>query len=84
MVGQRVNGFRTEEFQEVFQAFREHRRKLKAPMTARAEMLIMRRLADLSEEDAIACLDMSIERGWKGVFPENLKQEEPAKSWWQE
>lgn len=57
-------------------AFREHRTKLKHPMTKRAEELIVGKLEKIWNErghDPAAVIDQSIVEGWRGVFP--LKDE---------
>lgn len=56
---------------DVMKAFREHRRKLKAPLTQRAEELLIKKLEAIHRDrghDPTAVLEQSIERGWKGVF----------------
>lgn len=56
---------------DVMKAFREHRLKLKAPLTQRAEELLIKKLEAIHAEhghDPTAVLEQSIERGWKGVF----------------
>lgn len=58
--------------EEVFAYFREHRRRLHAPMTEYAETLIRRKLERIEREhghDPVEVLQQSIEEGWKGVFP---------------
>jgi len=59
-------------FDQVFNEFRKHRKKLKKPMTDYAEHLILKKLDRLSnghQPTAIAILEQSIEQGWQGVFP---------------
>ena len=53
--------------------FKEMRRKIRAPMTPRAEALIIRSAERLKAagHDPVACMELSIERGWKGVFAPN-------------
>lgn len=55
---------------DVWRAFRDHRTKLRAPLTAHAEKLILRKLEDLHRRghDPTAVLEQSITAGWKGVF----------------
>lgn len=51
--------------------FRKHRKKLKAPMTDHAETLILCKLEKWRVEcgaNPIEVLEESIERGWRGVF----------------
>jgi hypothetical protein len=62
---------------DALKAFREHRVKLKAPMTPRAEELMIGKLEAIFNDhghDPAAVIDQSIAHGWKGVFP--LKQED--------
>lgn len=59
-----------------FEAFIEHRKKLKAPMTHLAQTRLVAELSRLREDgnEPHAVLDQSILNGWKGVFP--LKQQQ--------
>lgn len=60
-------------------AFRDHRVKIKAPMTPRAEELMIGKLEGIYREhghDPTAVIDQSILNGWRGVFP--LKNEQEA------
>lgn len=61
-----------------FEAFIEHRKKLKAPMTQLAQTRLIAELSRLREDgnEPHAVLDQSILNGWKGVFP--LKQQAGA------
>lgn len=61
-----------------FEAFIEHRKKLKAPMTHLAQTRLVAELSRLREDgnEPHAVLDQSILNGWKGVFP--LKQQAGA------
>ena len=57
---------------EAMSSFREHRRKIKAPMTKRAEELIVRKLEEIHREhghDPTKVMEQSILNGWRGVFP---------------
>lgn len=54
---------------ETAAAFCEMRSKLRAPLTIRAAENIAKKLQ--SAPDPEACANLSIENGWKGVFPEN-------------
>lgn len=56
---------------ESFEAFEEHRKKLKAPMTPLAKSRLIAELSRLREDgnEPVAVLDQSILNGWKGVFP---------------
>lgn len=56
--------------------FKEHRRKLRSPMTERALTLMLNELDRLAstDDEKIAIINQSIANGYKGVFP--LKKEE--------
>lgn len=56
--------------QELWAGFRKHRQALRAPMTDRAESLLLKRLQEkaLLGEDCTAIIEQSIEQGWKGLF----------------
>ena len=60
---------------ESWEAFREMRRKIKAPLTPYAEKLVIRELVKLKTAglDPQACLDQSIMLGWRDVFPVRQK-----------
>ena len=61
---------------DTLKAFREHRTKIKAPMTKRAEELMIGKLERIHAQhghDPTAVVEQSIMEGWKGVFP--LKDE---------
>lgn len=55
---------------ETWTAFKEHRQRLRKPMTAKAAELIITKLDTLrgQGDDPKAVLEQSIERGWQGVF----------------
>lgn len=65
----------SDELNEALNAFIEHRKKLKKPMTEHAVKLTLSKLkkmtADVDEQ--IQILNQSIEKGWQGIFP--LKDE---------
>lgn len=57
---------------EIWRDFKEHRRKLRAPMTERAERAILKKLEAIKAEhghDPLAVLEQSIIKGWRDVFP---------------
>ncbi len=60
---------------ESWQAFIEMRKRIKAPLTAYAEKLVIRELVKLKSagHDPQACLDQSIMLGWRDVFPVRKK-----------
>lgn len=59
------------ELADALNAFAEHRKKLKKPMTDYAKKLLLKKLQKLAktEQEQIAILNQSIENGWQGVFP---------------
>jgi hypothetical protein len=54
----------------LWQAFLEHRRKLRAPMTLKAQELAIAKLERFRNAgiDPAATIEASIENGWKGLF----------------
>lgn len=59
------------ELADALNAFAEHRKKLKKPMTDRAKELMLSKLSKMAstEQEQIAILNQSIVNGWQGVFP---------------
>jgi hypothetical protein len=55
---------------ESWAGFEENRKRIKAPLTARARQLTINNLLKLKDsgEDPVACLDQSTQLGWRGVF----------------
>lgn len=51
--------------------FKEFRKKIKKPLTPKAEQLLLSKLNNLASDDTtkIAILEQSILNGWQGVFP---------------
>ena len=68
------------ELTEALNAFAEHRKKLKKPMTDYAKKLLLSKLKKLgrTEEEQIAILNQSIENGWQGIFA--LKHDSSGKT----
>lgn len=69
------------DLEKAFDDFRVMRKKIKAPLTERAEELAVKKLMDLSKGDkatAIAIINQSILSSWKGLFPLDQKKA-PAK-----
>lgn len=63
---------REEDFQEVLFYFKEHRKKLKKPLTDYAELLTICKLEDMfgdRKDMAIKSMEQSMELGYLGVFP---------------
>lgn len=70
--------------QKTWKEFKSHRQKLKAPMTPKAEDLLIKKLDRLRQEgnNPVAVIERSIECGWKGVFPlkpEHTSRDSPNK-----
>lgn len=70
---------------DVAESFISHRHKLKKPMTPRAAELIAGKLR--KAPDPVACVELSIIKGWQDVFPENPAAQRKATSaagsdWW--
>lgn len=63
--------------------FKEFRKKIKKPLTPKAEQLLLSKLNNLASDDTtkIAILEQSILNGWQGVFPlkEDRQQQQPVK-----
>lgn len=66
------------EFIEAFNDFKEMRKKIRKPLTQRAEQMIINRLNQLSndEETQIEILNQSILNGWQNVYPLKNKRED--------
>lgn len=72
-----VLGGLSDRMREAMAAFVEHRKGMKAPLTAQALKLTLGQLEKLApgnEAMKVAILEQSMQRGWKGVFA--LKAEE--------
>ena len=54
---------------EAWSEFVLHRKTMKPPLTKLAEKKLIKKLSALSLDDQVACIDESIENGWKGLFP---------------
>lgn len=67
-LGTLTTKFASKAFREAFNGFCEHRGK---SMTPRSKKMILKKInAECrSERHAIHTLNLSVERGWKGVFP---------------
>ncbi len=61
------------------QAFIEHRNALRAKLTHQGARLIVGKLKDRPEHERKACIEASIENGWRGVFPPDAKGKAQAK-----
>lgn len=60
--------------ESVWTGYVEHRRAKRARLTDHAVKLLTRKLEDLSQSQADRCLELSIENGWTGVFPEQVQK----------
>lgn len=60
--------FENQEFTEAFDGFIENRKNLRAPLTPRALILILKKLPSDNPSLATQMVDQSVERGWKSVF----------------
>ena len=61
-----------EELREVAEAFVDHRKALKSPVTGNALKLAIKKAKKYAKDDldmTIAIIEQSMERGWKGIFP---------------
>lgn len=64
--------------------FKEHRKKMRKPMTEYAITLLIKKLNDFypgNVEKQVRCMQESIENGWQGVF--KLKEDKGSKESWQ-
>ena len=71
-----------DELKDVAEAFVEHRKALKAPMTANALRLAIKKAKKYANDDldtTIAIMEQSIENGWKGIF--ELKDKKKERGW---
>jgi hypothetical protein len=59
--------------EDAWKGFEDIRKKLRKPLTDRARELTVKGLEELRSrgEDAVACLNQSVQRGYSGVFPVN-------------
>ena len=60
--------FESQEFKDAWKDFKEHRRKLRKPMTTRAEIGQLKKLDGLDEKTAIKWIDTAIVKGWQGIY----------------
>jgi hypothetical protein len=67
-----------DEFEAAIEFFKDHRKKLKKPMTDHAVELLKSKLETLAPNDKkqqIALINHAIEKGWQGVYPiDNFKK----------
>lgn len=60
--------FDSKEFKQSWNGFLEHRRRLRKPMTDRAQVLALKKLPHDNEAEAIRWIDNAVEKGWQGIF----------------
>lgn len=68
--------------EEAMERFRKHRKAIRKPLTEDAYRLTLKKLEELApgdEQQQIAIIDQSIQRGWNGVFPLNYNAIPSAK-----
>jgi hypothetical protein len=69
---------------EAWLGFSEMRKKIKKPLTDRAERLLMKKLSDIRDmgHDPNDALDQSVVNCWTGVFPVrgDVRSQQPAES----
>ena len=65
----------TPSFIEAWDYYVDNRTKMKAKMTHRAKELALKKLSKYPVDVAIEALELSVENGWKGVFPESVMRE---------
>ena len=68
----------TPAFKEIWEAWLEVRKKIKAPNTTRALELSLKKLHRYPIKTSILMLEQSVERGWRGVFPIKDIKNSPA------
>lgn len=61
--------FDSPEFRKAWLDFREHRKQIKAPLTVLGATRLLSKCQRFGEPTALESIDLSIENGWKGLFP---------------
>lgn len=59
----------TDEFEGLWEEFREFRKAKKEPMTPRAEARLLKKLSYDTHEVACLKVEQSLDLGWIGIFP---------------
>jgi hypothetical protein len=70
-------------FKETWKDFKEHRKKLKKPMTARAEkdnLKDVEKYSNMDVEKATQLVEYAIKRGWHGIYPIPKEEKLPDKN----
>lgn len=65
---QPVPPFNSVGFTEALNAFRDHRKEIKEPLTVRAEEILFKKLSKWGELQAIEALENAVLNRWRGVF----------------
>lgn len=55
--------------------FEQHRKEVRIPLSDLSRTKAANQLKDLSAEQQQSCVDMTIQNGWRGLFPERVKNE---------
>lgn len=66
------------EFMEAWNEFVEHRGQMKKKLTPLAAQRLLTKLCGYALPVSISALQTSVERGWLGVFPDNIKSTQPG------
>ena len=63
---------------QLWEDFLEHRRKLRRPMSDKAQELLIEKLIVLKDkgENSVELLETALERGWLSVYPVNVNTED--------
>lgn len=61
--------FSSPQFAESWQTWTQHRREIKKPITNQSAILSLKKLAKMTEQQAIDAINHSIANGWQGIFP---------------
>ncbi len=60
-------------FLAAWKGWQTHRREIRHKLTPKSVEQQLKQLSELGEARAIACLNLSIGNGWRGLFPEKIK-----------
>lgn len=66
--------------EEVWRDYVAHRKAKRAKLTTRAIQLLCKKISGLSQDQADRCLELSIENGWTGVFPQQVEGDNAQRS----
>lgn len=71
--------FSSENFSEAWERWKTHRTEIHHKLTPSTERSQLKKLSEVSEDDAIAMIDQSIEHGWQGLFPVQRNYRSPIR-----